>query len=249
MLNKLLFLLFFSSSFLFSKNYFDLVCKDYDNFYSYYNIKALTATFVIGGMFASSPIDEDIASFYQSSLKNNFTDKTFGAFKIYGNWEYLVPVYLGASLFSFFDNKFLNSIGRWGEYTLRTYIVGVPLLLLTQRAFGASRPIEPNGSAWHFFADDNAVSGHSMMGSIPFLVLANMIDNNYISFIFYIASTFPGLSRINDNMHYFSQVAMGWIISYISVKSVFRTEEQLKDINIFPIFSDKISGIGLSYNF
>jgi hypothetical protein len=34
--------------------------------------------------------------------------------------------------------------------------------------------------------------------------------------IFYGLSTFPGLARINDDEHYFSQVALGWFLAYLS---------------------------------
>jgi hypothetical protein len=43
-----------------------------------------------------------------------------------------------------------------------------------------------------------------------------MSENPYQKAIFYGLSTFTGLARINDDEHYFSQVALGWFLAYLS---------------------------------
>lgn len=42
---------------------------------------------------------------------------------------------------------------------------------------------------------------------------------------FYVGSGMAGLSRINDNHHYTSQVVLGWWIAYLAARSVNRTVE------------------------
>ncbi|HQW58403.1 MAG TPA: hypothetical protein PK583_05570, partial [Gammaproteobacteria bacterium] len=34
----------------------------------------------------------------------------------------------------------------------------------------------------------------------------------------------PGLSRINDNKHYLSQVILGWSIAFLSARSVYQSD-------------------------
>jgi len=47
--------------------------------------------------------------------------------------------------------------------------------------------------------------------------------------IFYGLSTLPGLSRINDDVHYFSQAALGWYLAYLSCAAIEKTEDQRED--------------------
>ncbi len=93
---------------------------------------------------------------------------------------------------------------------LRSILVGGPPLLVLQWATGGARPTETDESSeWRPFHDNNGVSGHSFMGAIPFLSAAKMADNIWIKGSFYAASTLPGISRVNDDAHYFSQAFLG----------------------------------------
>jgi hypothetical protein len=65
------------------------------------------------------------------------------------------------------DSKVGSLAGKWATRSLRTMLVGTPPLLVLQKVLGASRPTEDN-SRWHSFKDNNAVSGHSFMGVVPF---------------------------------------------------------------------------------
>src|SRR3972149_3676753 len=58
--------------------------------------------------------------------------------------------------------------------------------------------------------------GRPVVGGVPFITAAKMSENPYLKSIFYGISTFTGISRINDDKHYFSQVALGWYIAYLS---------------------------------
>jgi hypothetical protein len=47
-----------------------------------------------------------------------------------------------------------------------------------------------------------------------------MSENPYQKAIFYGLSTFTGLSRINNDRHYYSQAVLGWYIAYLSCAAV-----------------------------
>ena len=119
-------------------------------------------------------------------------------------------------------------------------------MLLLQRALGASRPDEA-GSHWQSFNDSNGVSGHSFMGAVPFLTAAEMIDNSYLKYTLYLGSTLAGLSRINDNDHYFSQAVLGWWIAYLSVNSTDRTDR--RKVIISPALMDNGAKIRMTFLF
>lgn len=94
---------------------------------------------------------------------------------------------------------------------MRGFIVGAPPLIVMQRLTGGSRPYETNeGSEWHPFRDNNGVSGHAFMSSLPFITGAKMTDNPWEKSLWYLGSTLGPLSRVNDNAHYPSQIGMSW---------------------------------------
>ena len=94
-------------------------------------------------------------------------------------------------------------------------------MLGLQLLTGAGRPDETHESSeWQPFQDNNGVSGHSFMGAIPFMSAAKMTDNLWLKGSLYAASTIPGISRINDDRHYFSQVMLGWWLAYLAESAV-----------------------------
>jgi len=98
-------------------------------------------------------------------------------------------------------------------------------------------------SHWSPFEGDNGVSGHSFLGAVPFIVAAQMSSSLYSKIPLYLASTLVGLSRINDDLHYLSQVALGWSLAYLAAASVDQTELEKRNLSIVPAFSPR--GVGL----
>ncbi|MBN1469125.1 MAG: phosphatase PAP2 family protein [Fusobacteriaceae bacterium] len=248
---------FILSSVIFAEEFWGNVIQDYQNYYLYGNYAEAGAVFLVGGLMANTNVDQWIRDEYQTKIRNNpeygtdeineqsAIDKTFGEGKI------IIPVALTA--------KFLGAISgadfieTWGDSTSRAYLVGFPSLLLLQRVTGGSRPAEQTSdetSNWNYFNDDNGVSGHAYMGSVPFIVAANMSDSKIAKGFFYVASTLTGLSRINDDAHFTSQVILGWYLGYASVKSVFNTNEgtgRYSSLKILPFIDEDRYGLYLSY--
>ena len=119
-------------------------------------------------------------------------------------------------------------------------------MLLFQRTIGSDRPAADN-SRWKLFANATGVSGHAFVGAIPFLAAESMTDNPWLKGIFITASTATAISRINDNMHYFSQVGLGWLIAWLSTRAVSRTDDSRKNNSLEVLFNG--NGIEVVFNF
>ncbi len=200
----------------------DPIVSDYRNFYSLDNLWKFALGIGYAGFYANTSFDQEIQDLYRDYIRSNTTDDISKIFKPFGNGRVTAPIYLTAALVGELtkETKIGSTIGDWGKRCSRTLIVGAPLVLTLQIVTGASRPIENKGSHWHPFKDNNGVSGHSFMGAVPFLTAAKMTNNRFLKYPLYLGSTLTGLSRINDDQHYFSQVILGWWIAFLSVNSV-----------------------------
>jgi membrane-associated phospholipid phosphatase len=200
----------------------DSIIADYKNFYSLDNLWKLGLGIGYAGFYANTSFDQEIQDFYNDYIKSGTTDDISKIVKPIGNGRITVPVYLTAALVGELtkDTRIGSTVGEWGQRCSRALIVGVPPVLTLQIVLGASRPEEGKDSHWHPFKDNNGVSGHSFMGAVPFLTVAKMTHKRLLKYSFYFGSTLTGLSRINDNKHYFSQVILGWWIAYLSVNSI-----------------------------
>lgn len=220
----------------------DDFASDYKKFYSWSSLSKLALAMGFAGFYANTSFDQDIQDCYNDCIKCKTTDNISKVVKPFGDGLITVPVYLMAILIGELekDTKFGSMIGKWGQGCSRAILVGSPPVLIFQVILGASRPNEDNGSHWHPFKDNNGVSGHSFMGSVPFLTAAKMTKNHFFKYSFYAASTLTGLSRINDNKHYFSQFILGWWMGYLAVNSV-----DLKKV----YFAPSSNGIGIIVSF
>ena len=218
--------------------------KDYENFYlNGDNLLRLGIGIGCAGLFANTAMDGDIQEFYQDNIRSDVTDDLSKILKVPGNIFITPPVLLGTYLL-FKD----SSAGEWAQKSLRALAVGAPAGLLLQRVTGASRPTERD-SKWRPFNDANGLSGHAFIGAIPFITAAKMNANPYMKGLLYGLSVLPGLSRINDNEHYFSQTALGWYLALLSCNAVEKTD--LKKDTRFAIvpFSDKGAMITINRTF
>jgi len=191
---------------------------DYKNFYlSKNSLIQLGIGIGCAGILANTSMDGDIQEFYQDNVRSDATDDLSKVLKVPGNIFITVPILMGTYL-AFNE----SSAGEWAQKSLRALIVGAPAGLLLQRVTGASRPSEGD-SKWRPFHDANGLSGHAFIGAVPFITAAKMNENPYMKGLLYGLSFLPGLSRINDNEHYFSQAALGWYLALLSCNAVEKT--------------------------
>ena len=74
-----------------------------------------------------------------------------------------------------------------------------------------------------------------------------MIDEPLYKVPLFLGSFLTGWSRIHDDRHYFSQVALGWWIAYLSVHSVDRTQEE-RAVTLTPFTADG-PGLGVQVRY
>ena len=194
----------------------EAVKTDFRNFYlDRENLTKLGIGVAGAAVFANTGMDRYIRNKYQSDLRSKGTDDVARIFNISDTALVLVtvPVYFG----TYGAGLLLHSspMEEWAQKSFRATVVGGPTLLFLATATGADRPTEGD-SHWKPFQNVHGVSGHAFIGGIPFITAAKMSENPYQKAIFYGLSTLPGLSRINDDLHYFSQAAMGWYLAYLS---------------------------------
>lgn len=225
------------------------VVEDYKEFYSVNRLKRMGIAFTAGGVIANTHTDAMFQKWYQTDVRSGTTDDIAAINKNFGEYRYVLPATLAAALF---DNmmkgtEYNNTIGRWGKRTMRAYLLGTPLLWVTQNVTGASRPAANRGSDWRPFKDSHGVSGHSFVGAVPFLVMAGMADENMVlKTFFYAASTAAAVSRINDNAHYLSQAALGWYLAWESTDAVLDRERREKSYAVQPMMLKDGYGVNVS---
>jgi len=203
---------------------------DQFHFYSSDSLLGIGLLVGAGAATANTDLDNQIHKHFQASVRNASSDDWFEflhANKELGNGVYSLPV-MGAL---WIVNEQMDgppafeAVGLWGERSLRGFVVGGPPLLALQHLTGGSRPNETNeGSEWHSFRDNNGVSGHAFMSSLPFITAAKMTDNPWQKTLWYAGSTIGPLSRLNDSAHYPSQIGMGWGLAFIAASAVTQTD-------------------------
>ena len=228
----------------------DNVLRDHGNYYSRNNLALLAVGTGVAGVIANTRADGFINDdVYQDTVRNARTDEYFEAIhsmKLFGEGKYALPLYATAVTAGWLvdGEGGLGAAGQWGERSLRTILVGAPPMLAMQRVLGASRPGETSsGSHWEPFYDDNGVSGHAFMGAIPFITAAQMMESRWAKAGLYAGSTLAGLSRVNDNHHYTSQVVMGWWMAYLAARSVSGTETGIVLQPVVQTTADSFSGV------
>lgn len=223
---------------------------DVDNYLSLRTAGIVGVGLGAAAIMANTDIDEDIQFWYQNHVRDYRTDEFSGDAKQWGEGKIVVPILAGCMLLGALpcDDPVTNTLGDWGERSLRAGLIGTPLMMATQYAVGASRPGEDrHGSAWQPFSDVNGASGHAYIAAVPFITAAQMTDEPILKVGFYAASTVGGWSRINDDHHYASQVVLGWALAYAACVAVDRTELQLQNCQMVAMPIQDGVGVGLEF--
>ncbi len=241
-----------NSSISYFSRVWETIKTDHKNFYSSGRLLRIGVAFGIGGIMANTNIDEEIQDWYQDEVRSSSTDDLANVAKRFGEGKYLIPLSLLAATLPEIipENSATSSIGKWGQLTSRSFLVGGPPVLLMQRATGASRPGESDdGSHWKPFNDSNGVSGHAFIGAVPFLSAASMSSNRLLRYGLYAVSTLIAWSRINDNDHYTSQAMLGWFMAWESVGAVSESNENDKKWKVSALLINEGVGIQVSKRF
>lgn len=224
--------------------------SDYGNFYSKRSMTVAAEVFAAGAVIANTNCDQQIRNWYQEDIRSQATDDVAQVAKNFGE-GYLVLPALGISLAAgelMDDSPHASVAGDWADQSLRAIVVGAPPLLVTQVLTGGARPSDStHGSNWVPMHDNNGVSGHAFMGAVPFITAAKMTEDPLAKAGLYAASTVTGLSRINDDAHYTSQVFLGWSVAYLACSAVSDTEQELKDFRFTTVPVADGVGVGVVF--
>lgn len=229
--------------------------RDHQELYTSNNLQLLTLGVCVGAVMANTGIDERLRETYRDTITLASTDDFFEKiqqFEPFGDGHKSIPVMALAAAVPYIlpESSWSDVTGQWGARSIRSVVVGAPPMLALQYLTGASRPDETStGSRWNPFHDNNGVSGHAAMGAVPFLSAAHMTENRPLRQLFYIASTLPVISRVNDDKHYASQALLGWWIAYLATTAVDRSYTLESNIQLLPTVSDMGQGVtlGLAY--
>lgn len=223
------------------------VIADYQSFYRKDRLLRLGSAFGAGAAVAHSNIDTEFQDWHQTHLKSSDSDELSRIVKNFGEKWLMMPLALTASAIEFSTPE--SSLAQWGQITARGYLLGGPIIGVTQPLTGGSRPKDKYQNAhWRPFNDDNGVSGHSFVGAVPFLALAKMPNvEGWQKAAAYAASGLAAWSRINDDAHYLSQALLGWYVAFESIDAI--TEKPYESWYQFTsvMFGDGV-GIGISMN-
>lgn len=226
------------------------IVEDYRNFYDCESLVCLTAAFGAGALMANTGFDDTIQNAWQRGVEPTSVGTFFSGVKDVGEGRYALAVFGVAATTGlvFEGNPAGDIVGEWGSRSLRMFVVGAPPLYVLQMATGASRPSEDVGSQWHFFNDNNGVSGHAFVGAVPFLAAADMVESPLLKGTLYVCSTFVGFSRMTDDAHYPSQVFLGWYLAWASARAVNATEMHFAgmELKVMPLPIGDLGGVGVT---
>ncbi|MBM4143782.1 MAG: hypothetical protein FJ225_09370 [Lentisphaerae bacterium] len=212
---------------------------------------ALWVGIAAAGMLAHTRGDEEARAWYQAEARSAGTDRAAELLKPLGEHLYALPLYAGVSFLGACGggDGLCGTLGAWGQRSVRTMLVGAPLVCGLQWTLGSSRPVEERGSEWRPFKDDNGASRHAFVGAIPFLSAAGMARNRALRSALVLGSMAGGLSRLNDDEHYLSQVWMGWWCAALAACAVDATENAAADVALVPAAGPGFSGAALAFSF
>ncbi len=203
------------------------VVQDFKHYAAPDRLWLLGSAFGTSAILGNTTLDKQVSTRWQSDIRSKSTDQFFKVPQAIGGFSYYyAPVYLlSVSLGHLTDKTLLGNVAyHWGYRSLRTFIVGGPQQAFFTYLIGSGRPNHQASSKWQPFRHNTGVSGHAFYGAIPFLTAAMMTDPPLLRYTVYALSTLPGLSRINSNYHYLSQVVLGWSMAYLSAASVYDTD-------------------------
>ena len=201
----------------------------------------------IAAPLANTSADLSFRNWYQGHVRESWEDRYAYDVKYAGEYTYALPAYFAIALggralegldsLMGDDGSWVGQVGevtnQWGQRCIRAMAVGTPMVGLLQVGLGSTRP-GLGSSHWNPLNASHGVSGHAYVGSIPFLTAAAMTDSPFLKVPLFLGSFLAGWSRIHTDDHYLSQVALGWWMGYLAVRSVNETQEQERTIEFLP---------------
>jgi len=229
------------------------IYSDFHKFYSHRGLGLLSIGIGAHAIIANTNLDEQFRESVQSHAVSDPDAFSFG--RRLGAVSVVIPTVV--ALWSLGEcleqepSKNRRCLGRklnaWGAQTARALFVGATATGVLQVVIGASRPSEDRGSKWRPFADANGVSGHALVGAVPFLVAAKYTDSLAMKSGLIFASGLTAYSRVYEDKHYLSQALLGLWIAHLAVESTVLTNQAPQQYRWVPITRDGYTGVGVEF--
>ena len=228
------------------------VRTDFRNHYQADRLGNLAIGFGVSAVIANSDADKNVQRFFNEKLSGDAGDDLADFFTRVGDVAQplpSVPIYLGAMWLGGYSKGAESSAARWGANSLRAVVVGTPELIVLAYVTGGQRP-EEGEPGWNPFDDYNGVSGHSFYGAVPIITAARMTDSRWAKYTLYAASALPGLARVYDDKHYFSQSFLGWWLAYLATETVEHTNlGEQRRVRVIPVPYPDGGGVQVTVRF
>ena len=225
------------------------------DFRYHYNSQALTKValgFGVSAVLANTDADENIQRFFNDKLTGEAGDNLSDAFTAVGDVAqplFSIPIYLGAMWLGGYNSAAESSTARWAANSLRAAVVATPQLVVLAYVTGGQRP-EEGEPGWSPFDDNNGVSGHAFYGAVPIITAAKMTDRRWAKYALYATSALPGLARVYEDKHYFSQSFLGWWLAYLAAETVDNTNRgERHTVRIMPVPYPDGGGLQITVSF
>lgn len=226
---------------------------DQRQFYSPETLTLVGGGLIVAGAIANTSADAHLLeTWHDNNWDAPIWRETLHDVRRFGDGRYALPAVAGSWLVGalYSDSPWGETMETWSERTLRGILVGGPPAFALQQFTGGSRPIETHEtSEWHPFQDNNGVSGHSFIGSLPFLTAAKMAPSPQWKAAFYAGSILVPISRMSDDSHYPSQVALGWWLAYLAASAVDGTDNPDRRWNFYQIANRDFQGALWEFRF
>jgi hypothetical protein len=205
----------------------DLSLEDYRHFYSWPSLGLLALGVAADAPIANTVADEHLRRWYQSRVHNSPVSRLADVGNIGGQVWVVFPLALEGLALTGHGPENYDTDGclwEWANRSLRAIAVGYPPTIAGYFILGSSRP-DRGHHEWQPFRDIHGISGHTFIGAVPFLTGASMTDNPWLKYPLILGSFYTGWARFHEDRHYFSQIALGWWMAYLAVRSVNETQE------------------------
>ena len=211
-----------------------------------------TASLVAGVTGVFFMVDDEIKSEFQdnrSSTTNDMSD----LFEPFGNGTYSFPALVGLYLYGRFGEN--EKMERTALLAAESFLVTGLFTTVLKVSIGRHRPSKGNNSSTYDGPNTSNKSFPSGHTSTAFAI-ATVVANEYeevplVAPISYGIATLTGLSRINDNQHWASDVFFGAALGYFTSKTILRLHSNKKGrhFTIYPRAGYRSGGLVLSSKF
>jgi membrane-associated phospholipid phosphatase len=193
--------------------------------------------------------DDEIRGVFQSN-RSGFTNSVSNNFlEPFGSGLYSLPLFAGLFLHGeFSDNDKSKTVAL---DALKTYVLTAGMVTIMKQLFKRHRPFHdqiPDSKQWEGpFGDSKYTSfpsGHTMTAfALASYVSSAYRDKKWVGIASYTIAGLVGLSRINDDEHWASDVFIGGVIGYAVGKCVYNNSLKRYNIKIIPV---SFAGLGLT---